>query len=153
MFSSFYLDSFRTWLHPLIASLGISNQLSLSLYPDPTQAHTRRRGLVSPVQISGLAPALAALSNQWNRRVAFSGSKNKYFNHTDDSQWPICNPTLAITRLQYFRNPRIQACDTRPHLLTWAGRSLGTRLQSWLWAACSARTILVLQVEGCFYAK
>ena len=43
----------------------------LSLVPRPHPAHTRRRGLVSQVQILGLAPEV--WSGQSNRRAAFIG--------------------------------------------------------------------------------
>ena len=128
MFSSFNLDRFRTWIHPLIASFqqsGISDRQSLSLVPRPHPAHTRRRGLVSPVQIFGLALALAAWSDQWNRRVALIRIMQKqeqvlqsYYSH-----WPICNPTLTITRLQYFRKPKDSGLwhQTPSPRMNWVG--------------------------------
>ena len=75
-----------------------------SLMPRPHPAHMRIGGLVSQVQILGLATE--AWSNHWNYRVAFIGimrkwevlqwyhSKRCYEMHY--SHWPICNLTLTI---------------------------------------------------------
>ena len=46
------------------------------LMPRPHPAHARRRGLVSKLQIRGLAPE--AWNDQWNCRAPFIASKNKY---------------------------------------------------------------------------
>ena len=51
------------------------------------------------------------------------------------SHWPICNVTLS-QGFNSSASPRIWTSDTRPLLLAWAGRGLGTRLgherQFWL---------------------
>ena len=102
-----------------------------SLVPRPHPAHTRRRGLVLQVQILGLAPKV--WSGQSDRRRAFirmmrkrnkllQSHRSKWCYDIHFSYWQICNPTLTITRLQYFRWP------TRPLLLAWARWGLGTRL-------------------------
>ena len=75
-----------------IILLSIANALlclklcTCSLIPRPHPAHTRRRGLVSQVQILGLAPE--AWSSQSDRRTAFTRimrKRNQYFNRTAQS--------------------------------------------------------------------
>ena len=55
----------------------------VSLVPRPHPAHARRRGLVSQVQILGLAPE--TWSGQSNHRAAFIEIMRKYFNRTAQS--------------------------------------------------------------------
>ena len=52
----------------------------LSHMPRPYLAHTRRRGLMSQVQILGLAPKV--LSDKWNCRAAFFGVMRRWKNFT-----------------------------------------------------------------------
>ena len=62
-------------LHLLGAWLHMGRGPYGTLVPRPHPAHVRRRGLVSQVQILGLAPE--AWSNQSNRRAAFIGIMRK----------------------------------------------------------------------------
>ena len=101
----------------------------LSCSQTPTQlVHARRRGLVSQVEILGLA--LEAWSNQWNRRVVFIRimRKQKQVLQSHRSKWcyeihyshgPVCNPTLPTTRLQYFHKPKDSDQTPSPWVSGW----------------------------------
>ena len=118
-----------------------------SLVPRPHLAHARRRGLVSQVQILGLAPK--AWSGQSDRRRAFiriTWQQNKYFNHTAPSDVMIfifhtdkfVIPTLTITRLQVFCWPKDLDFwhQTSSPCVSWVGSGHETRRSSfvaWVW--------------------
>ena len=108
----------RAWANSklLITNLAHSRICHCLLMPRPHLAHARRRGLVSQVQILGLAPK--AWSSQSDRRRAFirimQKHRSKWCYDIHFSHWQICNPTLTITRLGTFAGPRIWTCDTRP---------------------------------------
>ena len=82
-----------------------------SLVPRPHPAHVRRRGLVSQVQILGLAPeAWSGQSNPqsrvyWNNAEARTSTSiycSKRVMRFIIRHWSICNSTPMISRLQHF---------------------------------------------------
>ena len=96
----------------------------LVLCPDPTQLTGGEGGLVSKVQILGLAPEAWSGQSDHGSENKYSISPKCYDIHF--SHWQICNPTLTITRLLYFH--KTKDFDSRSLLLTWARWSLDMRL-------------------------
>ena len=130
--------------------------LQISLVPRPHPAHVRRRGLVSQVEILGPAPE--AWSCQSNRRVAFIGSENKYFNRTAQSDVmkfiiQHCNSTL--TRLQHFGKPKDSGLWHQT-LSLWEGwvwardyckwRKAGWGLGTRLWLSCVTNQLCICRL-------
>ena len=93
----------------------------------PLPAHARRRGLVSQ--------APKAWSSRSDRRRAFMRKRNKYYNHTAQSNVMIFifhtdKSVILHQQLQGFSTsagPRIWTCDTRPLLFAWDYTSVATR--------------------------
>ena len=147
------------------------NQFVYIFMPTPHPAHMRRRGLV--LQILGQVSKREA-----NQITGIYWKMQKYFNWSLNNDiamrlydilqsdivqhWPICNPTLTITRLQCFHKPKdldLWHQTSSPHM-SWMGSGHETTFCKkkvgmaqnetlqlvWLGPACSLPVITQEQV-------